>query len=431
MNGPIYYINIISDFYGIGVCIVGIIIVFVWGSMIGNIRTSTAIAFAMNIVAIVSNLITVFLIGLDMPYVLPILVIMKYIEFSSWYFMAFVFAQYVIDRLSSVGYNTRFKWAVWGYILLVDLLLVVAQFNGMYYYFDANNFYHRGKLYPLSQALSLSVLLISAALMVRHHKKIPAFEVILYLVVFAMSFTAIMLQIFIDDIPFISIALTFAMVLLFVMVLLMQVRSKNKSEHELAAMQLLLAESQIQPHFLYNSLNAIKQLCKENPMSAAAAIDDFSAYLRGNMDSLSTDHCIPLDTEIKHVQHYFALEKRRFGAKVDLIFELEAEDFELPPLTVQPLVENAVKYGVMQKTEGVTVKVRSYSDDIGCYVEISDNGNGFDTEAYKSDGKKHLGLAMVGERLKTMAHGRLDIKSTIGEGSVITVFVPRSTGGAK
>ncbi|MCH5157754.1 MAG: histidine kinase [Clostridiales bacterium] len=430
MQGPIYYINIISDFYGIGFCIIGLIIVFVWGSIIGNIRASTAIAFGMNITAIGANLVYVFLQGNTSPYALPILFVARYVEFSAWYFMAFAFAQYIIDRLNSVGSGTRLKWAVWGYIILVTLLLDVAQFNGMYYYFDADNIMHRGVLYPMSQVLSLTVLVISAALILSHRKKFPRAEVFVYLLVFALSFTAITLQIFIDNIPFISMALTFAMIVLFVMILFMQVRSKTKSEKSLAAIQLLLAESQIQPHFLYNSLVAIKQLCKENPQSAADAIDDFSSYLRGNMDALSCDHCIPIETEISHVEHYFALEKRRFGAKVNLVFELDSVSFDVPPLTVQPLVENAVKYGVLQKTDGVRVTVKTYSDQTGSYVIISDNGNGFDTEAYKTDGKKHLGLSMVGERLKTMARGTLDVKSTIGEGSVITVFVPKKQGTA-
>ncbi|MCH5350355.1 MAG: histidine kinase [Clostridiales bacterium] len=428
MEESIFYINIISDFYGIGFCIVGLIIVFVWGSIIGNIRMSTAVAFGMNITAIGANLVYVFLQGNTSPYALPILLIARYVEFSAWYFMAFVFAQYVIDRLSSVGSSTRFKWAVWGYIILVTFLLDVAQFNGMYYYFDSNNVFHIGKFYPLSQVLSLSVLVISVLIILYHRKKFPPFEILIYLLVFALSSTAITLQIFIHNIPFISIALTFAMIVLFVMVFIVQVRSKNRSEKSLAAMQLLLAESQIQPHFLYNSLVAIKQLCKENPQSAADAIDDFSSYLRGNMDALSCDHCIPIETEISHVKHYFALEKRRFGDRVELKIDLEADSFDVPPLTVQPLVENAVKYGVLQKTDGVRVTVRTFCDEAGSYVEITDDGNGFDTEVHKSDGKKHLGLAMVGERLKTMAHGKIDIKSTIGEGTVITVFVPKKAG---
>lgn len=428
MDNPLSIFNIITDVYGIIFCIIGIVVVLVWGSIIGQIRISAAIAFGMNIMAIVANLGVIFLTGRNEPFVLPLLIIAEFEECAAWYFISFVFSQYVIDRLSFFGHRTKFKWGVWGYICLMLILLVVAQFNGMYYFFDGHNVYHRGELYPLSQVMALGVLLISFLLIITHYKKFPRSELIIYIILIAMSSTAIFLQIFIEGIPFMQIALTFAMLVLFIMLLLLQVRSKNKSEHDLAAMKLLLAESQIQPHFLYNSLAAIKQLCKESPTAASDAIDDFSFYLRGNMDALSTDHCIPLEVELKHVNHYFALEKKRFGDKVDLVYELDSTAFELPPLTVQPLVENAVKYGVLQKLDGVCVKVKTYSDNLGSYVEISDNGNGFDTEAYKSDGKKHLGLSMVGERLKTMAHGTLDIKSTIGVGSVITVFIPKALG---
>ncbi len=428
MENPLFYFNIITDCYGIVFCIIGVVVVLLWGSMIGQIRISAAIAFVMNITAIAANFAVIFLTGRKEVFVLPLLIIFEFAEYAAWYFMSFVFCQYVIDRVGYLGHDTRFKWAVWGYNMLMIVLLVVAQFNGMYYFFDRNNIYHRGELYPLSQAVSVVALFISVIILLCHRKKFPISEFIIYLLLVALSNTAILLQIFIEGIPFMLIALTFAMIILFITLLLLQVRYKNKSDRDLAAMKLLLAESQIQPHFLYNSLVAIKQLCKDNPPAAAEAIDDFSFYLRGNMDALSTDHCIPIETELKHVDHYFALEKKRFGNKVNLILELNDTDFELPPLTVQPLVENAVKYGVMQKLDGVCVKIKTYSNNLGNYVEISDNGNGFDTESYKTDGEKHLGLSMVGERLKTMAHGTLDVKSTPGEGSVITVFVPKKSG---
>ncbi|MEG1570121.1 MAG: histidine kinase, partial [Clostridia bacterium] len=117
-------------------------------------------------------------------------------------------------------------------------------------------------------------------------------------------------------------------------------------EIELVKSQTTIMLSQIQPHFLYNALSAIAQMCETKPASAKKATIAFSEYLRNNMQSLKTNRLVPFEEELRHLANYLMLEQMRFGEELQIVYHIEATDFRLPPLTVQPLVENAVKYGV-------------------------------------------------------------------------------------
>lgn len=115
--------------------------------------------------------------------------------------------------------------------------------------------------------------------------------------------------------------------------------------------------SQIQPHFLYNSLVVIRQLCREDPRLAEETVDEFACYLRGNLDSLRLKHPISFEKEMRHTQTYLAIEQKRFGHRLKVIYKVQFKDFSLPALTLQPIVENAVRYGVTKKKEGGTVTI--------------------------------------------------------------------------
>ena len=118
-----------------------------------------------------------------------------------------------------------------------------------------------------------------------------------------------------------------------------------KEEEKNKEVQIKIMLSQIQPHFVYNSLSSISTLIPINPERAQAALDDFTEYLRTNLSSLTEVRLVPFEDELKHVKTYVALEQLRFGDRLNVIYDVSASDFMLPPLTVQPIVENAIKHG--------------------------------------------------------------------------------------
>ena len=198
----------------------------------------------------------------------------------------------------------------------------------------------------------------------------------------------------------------------------------------MAEQRIKLMMSQIQPHFLYNSLSSISELCETDPKKAQQMTDDFSEYLRYNLTALNSEKLVSFDKQLEQTEIYLKIEKTRFGDRVDAVYEIEARDFEVPTLTVQPLVENAVRHGICKRPGGGTVTIRSYETDTEYVIEIADNGVGFDTESITADCETHVGIGNVRARL-TYFGDSLEIKSEPGAGTTAAIRVPKNNGKGK
>ncbi|MCR5800263.1 MAG: histidine kinase [Lachnospiraceae bacterium] len=199
----------------------------------------------------------------------------------------------------------------------------------------------------------------------------------------------------------------------------------QKLEKELTENHVKMMLSQIQPHFLYNALGTIRSLCTKDPAEARNALDHFAKYLRANMDSLNEKWCIPFSKELEHVNSYLYIEKLRFGDLLKIEYDIRAERFELPPLTLQTIVENAVKHGLLAKREGGTVKISTKETRNNIEITVQDTGVGFDAAKKIDDGRSHVGIANTRQRIMAMCGGSLNIGSKIDEGTVITILLPK------
>ena len=200
----------------------------------------------------------------------------------------------------------------------------------------------------------------------------------------------------------------------------------QQMQKELYEAEVAVMVSQIQPHFMYNALSSIAMLCKVNPDTAYDATIAFSEYLRGNMDSLKQKEPVPFEKELEHLKKYLFIEKLRFGKKLNIEYDIQTMDFVVPQLSVQPLVENAVKHGVGQKKKGGTVKIQTKETESGYEIVIADDGVGFDVNApRKEDGRSHVGMDNTRRRLKEMIGAEVVIESTVGEGTTARVVIPR------
>lgn len=203
--------------------------------------------------------------------------------------------------------------------------------------------------------------------------------------------------------------------------------SKNKSEKEdIERKRIEIMFSQIKPHFIYNVLNTIYYLCEKDPVQAQKAIEEFSDYLRANLDSVSADQIIPFEQELSHINNYLYLEKLRFEDELRIEYDIKTKDFMVPPLTIQPLVENAVKHGLRGSEDGGTVTISTSQGEDGFTITVTDNGVGYDPhyKAKDTKGRAHVGLANVRERLALMCGGTLDIYTAEGSGTKVTVKIP-------
>ena len=243
--------------------------------------------------------------------------------------------------------------------------------------------------------------------------------------------------------------------------------------------QLKLMMDQIQPHFLFNTLSAIRILIKVEPETAYDAMYDFSKYLRANIDNVNNIEGIDFASEVEHIKSYVNIEKIRFGGRINAEYDIQCDDFFVPPLSIQSLVENAIQYGILPKMRGGTIWLRSYESGDYDVVEIEDNGVGFNRETaahlfsiYASDDDKvgmesnqvllsammdvMENLSLIDEagnpivftapvknndlteehqasktmnillRLREMSGAKFEIASTEGHGTLIRVLIPRN-----
>ena len=181
--------------------------------------------------------------------------------------------------------------------------------------------------------------------------------------------------------------------------------------------------SQIRPHFIYNTLGSIEQLCLIDPGKARELVHNFAKYLRGNFGELDNPKPILMSQEMEHVHHYVRIENVRFP-DMTFSFEMNSDDFHIPALTIQPIVENAIKHGLMKLETGGTIRVVSYETDTHYCVSVEDDGAGFDTSVLL-DERKHVGIRNIRGRLQAMVNGRLEIESTIGVGTKVLITIPK------
>ena len=196
---------------------------------------------------------------------------------------------------------------------------------------------------------------------------------------------------------------------------------------ELTESRIATMISQIQPHFIYNTLGTIEQLCITEPKEASKLVRNFSLYLRGNFSELDNAKPIRFSQEMNHVKHYTDIEQVRFP-DMTIQYDLRSVEFLLPALSVQPLVENAIKHGLMGLEEGGIVTISAYETDDSYVVEVTDDGVGFDMNA-GYDETKHVGIKNIRGRIEAMCAGSLTIESEIGKGTKATIRIPKEAAG--
>ena len=199
-------------------------------------------------------------------------------------------------------------------------------------------------------------------------------------------------------------------------------KETERLKRELKNSRVVLAMSQIRTHFIFNVLNAISGMCLYDPAEANQTVVHFAKYLRGNINILQDDELIPFRRELEHLEDYIVLEKVRFEDRIQFIKELEVDEFMIPPLVLQPIVENAIKHGLLRSKNGGTIHLKTRREAGQIVIEIIDNGAGFDTKLPLRDGA--VGVNNVKFRLEYMIKGKMEMISAPGEGTTVIIKMP-------
>ena len=204
-------------------------------------------------------------------------------------------------------------------------------------------------------------------------------------------------------------------------IVLDQMEKSVAQAHEIAHQRASINVLQMRPHFIYNTMMTIYYLCKQDTDKAQQVTLDFTEYLRKNFSAIASENTVPFADELKHTQAYLAVEQVRFEGRLFVEFDTPCTLFRIPPLTLQPIVENAVKHGVSPDLAPLSLSVLTRETGAGAEIIVEDTGPGF--AAADSD-SPHIALANLRQRLELMCHGTLKIEPRPAGGTKVTIFIP-------
>ncbi|MBP5467445.1 MAG: histidine kinase [Clostridia bacterium] len=318
--------------------------------------------------------------------------------------------------------ETKAKLSLFNAILFAVFVLsdIVNVFTGIYFYAQGGEYIRSGTMI-LSQAYQCAVFIVIMCIALSN-KKLNVREKTAFATYCLLPFVAIILQNFFKGyaIAYASIIVSVEILFTFISISrnieLVKVQEKNKEA------QIRIMMSQIQPHFMYNTLSSISTLIPMDPEKAQQSLDAFTEYLRHNLSSLTETRLIPFEEELKHIETYLSLEKMRFEDRINVIYNIYDVNFSVPALSIQPIVENSVKHGILKRIEGGTLTINVYQRGMSHVVEIIDDGVGFDISDVNLDGSEHVGLNNIKYRIESMCRGEIQIESQIGKGTKVAVI---------
>ena len=322
-----------------------------------------------------------------------------------------------------VGKRKSF-WPAWILLAVNAGVHLTALFSGVCFRIDENNHFIRGPLGFCCHVVSAVLLVNLLALSVKNHHRARKRETLIPIGNAVLIVAAVIADTFAPyrscPLSFLTIAVVSSCVFYYIWLHMQFVR-----EHEQALMaerRIQIMMSQIRPHFLFNTLSTIQALCKTDPDKAFTTTGKFGDYLRQNIESLNRTDLIPMRKELEHIRIYAEIEAIRFPS-VQVVYDTPDLDFTIPALTVQPLVENAIRHGVRIREQGV-VTVTTRKTAAGHEITVRDNGRGFDVSALETADDTHIGLKNVRERVEQMCGGTLHVESEPGKGAAVTIRIP-------
>lgn len=418
-------INIALDAYSAVVCVILGVYLFRRSDKSRRILYFQLVCF-FNLIMILGDLTDWTCRGTSYAIYVPLLHIGTFINYLSAAPLQWLMACYILEYIrTSVRVKKGYNIAMTLLCVLYLAGCILTPFNGMYYRITPDNQYVRGEWFMISQAIPFLMYFILAIITLRYRKYFTCRTLFCSICYMAIPLLAQLIQIPNQGLNILCPAITLGILMCFINIQIDDDIQRQIDKQNLMRTQISVLLSQIRPHFMYNSLNTIRRLCDTDPQRARSTIEEFSIFLRANMDSLSSEAPIPFDQELRHTQSYLRLEQERFGNELQIIYDIQSRDFLLPPLSLQPVVENAVKHGIRRKEGGGTIEIHT-SEQEDCFViRVQDDGAGFDPSQAADKTRPHIGVSNVEKRLELLCGGRLTLTSCIGFGTTVTMHIPK------
>ena len=303
------------------------------------------------------------------------------------------------------------------------VLLAVIQVTDSFYRVTPDNQFIRGPLWALCMIPFVVIMVLNISGLIRRRKKLSKKHFNALLIYLLSMTAAIIFHMFSDVELFVILCMALFAMIMFGLILLDNMEKYAKQQQEIAHQRANVMVLQMRPHFIYNAMTTIYYLCKQDADKAQQVTMDFTNYLRQNFNAIASEDSVTFADELKHTQSYLAVEKAQHEDSLFVEYDTPFTHFRLPPLTLQPLVENAVKHAMDPNAGPLTVSVRTQQTNAGVFITVEDNGKGFDPGDIS---KPHSALDNIENRLKQQCGGTLKIDSVPGC-TTVTIFIPQKS----
>ena len=325
----------------------------------------------------------------------------------------------------------RIVTALWGGFFI---LLNTTPFRPWVYYILPENRFCRGSLYPLLLGFLFMMAIITLVGVLRRRRRLAGKYYYTFLISLTLMVTAIFLHFFVSTYTLFILGIAFCVFSMYIIILSDQIQQNMRQQQEIALKEREIANQranvlilQMRPHFIYNTLMSIYSLCNQDPKKARQVTMDFTSYLQKNFNAVASGNLITFAAELEHTRAYLAVEQARYEEMLFVEYDTQFTHFRLPPLTLQPIVENAVKHGINPYSGPLSISIRTRHTDAGgsgrsaTEIIVEDTGHGFDPS---DESKPHAALNNIRQRLEMMCGGSLAITPGEGGGTVVTVTIP-------
>jgi hypothetical protein len=331
--------------------------------------------------------------------------------------------------------QSRLLRVVLGLCILTFFLFAGSLFIEGFCYVAPDNQYTRGPLYPLVLLPAIAILLLNLAETIRRRRLLSRKAFLGFLVALVPMTLALTIQLFIDVYPLFDTCCILASLSMYSFILSDQIEQDRRRQQDIARQQEEIARQQMEianqhasimvlqmrPHFIYNTMTSIYCLCNQDPQLARRVVMEFTTYLRKNFTAIASDAPIPFSSELEHTRAYLAVEQAMYEDSLFVDYDTPHTWFRVPPLTLQPIVENAVKHGKDPYSGPLRISIRTRHTESGNEIIVEDNGRGFSPS---DEGDLGIALQNIRQRLRMMCGGSLSIRPGENGGTVTTVILP-------
>ncbi|MBQ9247042.1 MAG: histidine kinase [Ruminococcus sp.] len=347
-----------------------------------------------------------------------VVIVLEYLFFSALTPMPMVFLLHCCGE--SIRKNPLFG-AVAALWVVFCLMLIIGQFTDVFYYAEPGNLYFRGKWYPLLLVPLVAIMILNITGLVRRYKKLSKRYYIALLVYMLPMTIAIIIYMFASADMLVVFGISLCALTMFGIIFSENVEQYMRQQRELANQRASVMVLQMRPHFIYNTMMGIYYLSDQDPGKAKQVTLDFTTYLRKNFTAIVSEDTIPFHNELEHTRAYLAVEQAQFEDVFFVSFDTPHTMFRVPPLTLQPIVENAVKHGMSSSSDPIHISVVTRQTESGSEIIVEDDGPGFDPV---DDNEPHIALNNIRQRLSLMCGGTLTIATREGGGTSVKVTIP-------